>query len=136
MKTYLQLYSNPQPAFALHLGNTKVQRNYQTAPQMLNLVKREVSAIILRYVNHRERALRHYNQLDPVRAYAIQRIRDRFAYPEKWHAANLKAKILGIAEDLRLLLPPYGSRFYNSQNKLVSDLAEFAKTLHPTEYLQ
>lgn len=120
----------------MHLGTHKVQvPNLRSLPQVANIVKREVSIIVNRYTSHRQRALQHYGQLTPQRAAAIDRIRARFGIAD-WRFEYLKPKILGIADDLILLLPHPDSRYYKNQRQLVADLIEFAHGFHATQFLQ
>jgi hypothetical protein len=120
----------------MHLGQHRVQvPNLRSLPQVANTVKLEVSIIVNRYTSHRQRALQHYGQLTPARAAAIDRIRARFGIAD-WRFEYLKPKILGIADDLILLLPHPDSRYYKNQHQLVADLIDFAHGFHATKFLQ
>lgn len=119
----------------LSFGATKKEvPNLRSMEQLRNVIKREVSELILRYITHRQNALNHYGQLTPSRAQSISRIKMRFANYQTWHAYNLKPKILGIQEDLQNILPCQNSRHYQNQSKLVQDLIAFANEFHTADY--
>lgn len=117
-------------------AKAKVVKNLKSLEQIRNVIKREVSELILRYANHRKNALAHHHLLDSQRARCIERIQQRFSNYPTWHAHNLKAKILGATADMYAILPPTSSRFYKNQSKLINDLVALAQNYHGAEFTE